>query len=297
MTLQSDNFTISSFGGLSFSHNEHIYFPGFGTSLSKLFAYLCVNHNRLVFREVLIEKLWPEKPLTQSRSALNTSLWRLNHCLETHSVKDFISLDRNSNSVSLLAQRPNKVFDFQNLRTCVLEMESVDNKHSHLPAETLSRWITALDRYVGPFHPNLDSHWIVQERERFRCLYIRGCQFMLQYFCETQRYELALSYGRKILKLDELREYTQRQVIWLYVMNGQRNRAKDQFEKLKTLLAEELGVTPMPETLDLYDYIQQQENQTRKISDVMENENKVKTAMASKTEDRASIFRSLSLAF
>ena len=55
------NFQVRSFGGLSFSRGGQVYFPALGRIITELFAYLCINHDRIVFREALAERLWPEK--------------------------------------------------------------------------------------------------------------------------------------------------------------------------------------------------------------------------------------------
>ena len=189
---------------------------------------------------------------------------------------------RSTDSVSLTVRDADVVFDFENLRLCVLEMEAEMDMSLSLPPETISPWIAALDLYSGSFHPNLDSLWVMQERERLRCLYIRGCQLMMQYFTETHRLELALSYGRKILKLDELRECTQRQIIWLYVMNGQRHKALAQAQTLTQLLREELDVDPMPETLELFNFIQQQNSPASQFPSVMKDGHEVMSSLALK---------------
>jgi DNA-binding SARP family transcriptional activator len=68
-------------------------------------------------------------------------------------------------------------------------------------------------------------------------------------------YEEALGYGRRILAADPFRERVQCEVMWLYVLNGQRPQALRQFEAFRRQIAREMNVAPMAETRALADYI------------------------------------------
>jgi DNA-binding SARP family transcriptional activator len=58
-----------------------------------------------------------------------------------------------------------------------------------------------------------------------------------------------------LLAADPARETTQCEMMWLYVLNGQRAQAVRQFQDYRSWLRCELDIEPMPETKALYAHI------------------------------------------
>ena len=114
----------------------------------------------------------------------------------------------------------------------------------------------AITAYHGPFLDGESDEWVLIERERLHCLYIRILiELMHQYACSGS-FEDALDCGRLVLSNDALRETVQRAVMLLYVLNGQRAEAIHQFDRCYNLLRDECDVEPMPQTLRLASLIQ-----------------------------------------
>ena len=65
----------------------------------------------------------------------------------------------------------------------------------------------------------------------------------------------ALASARRWLAMDPLREEAHRQVMRLYAWSGQRNAAMHQYRECVGILEQELGVTPLAETTELYEAI------------------------------------------
>ena len=107
----------------------------------------------------------------------------------------------------------------------------------------------------GDFLDGCSEHWILPLREHFGSIYIRALNFLMRDEAARNNYENALDYGREILAIDPFREGTQREVMWLYAMNGQRARAIQQFNALKSLLDQELGLEPTSDTRELLENI------------------------------------------
>ena len=68
-------------------------------------------------------------------------------------------------------------------------------------------------------------------------------------------YPAALESMRRALGFNPFQEDLQRDVMRLLYLNGDRTGVIRQYESLRKLLDEEMGVPPMPETRDLYDAI------------------------------------------
>ena len=72
----------------------------------------------------------------------------------------------------------------------------------------------------------------------------------------TGAYGNALSHARRWLQLDPLREEAHRQLMQLYAWTGQRTAALQQYRECVRILEEELDVSPLAETVALYESIQ-----------------------------------------
>src|SRR3954453_16245015 len=112
-----------------------------------------------------------------------------------------------------------------------------------------------VEAYGGPFLDGCDDEWVLQERERLHCLFVRSTFELMRSAAIQHRYERALDFGRRILATDPLRESVQRDVMLLLVLNGQPAEAVRSYKKLVALLKTELNIGPMPETERLYGQI------------------------------------------
>jgi len=120
---------------------------------------------------------------------------------------------------------------------------------------TAERLGKALDSCSSPYLDGVSSDWVLAERERLFNLQIRGLTILMHWLGQKRCYEDALEIGRNLLAADPAREAAQCEVMWLYVLNGQRAQALRQYQEFRDWLKHELDVAPMPETQALYNYI------------------------------------------
>jgi len=84
---------------------------------------------------------------------------------------------------------------------------------------------------------------------------MRGLTQLMHWYGDCRRYEDALEVGRRLIMGDPFREAVQIDVMWLYVLNGQRVSALKHYQTYQSLLKRELSIEPMTETRALYDHI------------------------------------------
>ena len=253
--VESNSFCINTFGGLSLAKSSGLFAPKLGRTSCEIFTFLAMQNGKPVGRDKLAERFWPSQSSKKSRSALNTSIWRLSQAIASWDIEKLISLERTDETLRLDITNVKEALDCQNLVTCVKQIEFSDNDAVLSHGQKISALEKALERYTDSFLPTHESDWVMQERERLRCIYIRGCQIMMSHCVNMRCFERALSYGRKIMAQDDLRENTLRQIIWLHVMNGERHIAIQKYLSFQIKLREELSVDVMPDTLSLYESI------------------------------------------
>jgi DNA-binding SARP family transcriptional activator len=114
----------------------------------------------------------------------------------------------------------------------------------------------ACDLYTGPFlSEDLYNDWSFMRRKQLNQVYLTMCNALAEYCLETGRYEHATRWIGAILKENRCDEAAHRQLMLAYVAQGHRSEALRQYQLCARILAEELGVQPMPETISLFQAI------------------------------------------
>ena len=246
---------IGLFGGVTIRIRENIVTGNLGRKAAEFIAYLTLYKGVLHRREKLAELIWPDKTEQRSRSSLNTAIWRINGLLESAGLKRHILLDSATHPSIKLELSTDVHVDCHSLQDNVRQSEFAVRDRGELSDDECRALRADLDQYTGMFLEGHDSEWVLRERERLHCLYIRGQTLLMHDLTRQGRYEEALECGRAILASDEMREVVQREVMWLYMMNGQRYEAVLQYRKFRARVKEELGIEPMSETTALYQHI------------------------------------------
>ena len=179
----------------------------------------------------------------------------INGLLESTGLKKHILLDSAAHASIKLEFSPQVYIDCHSLQENVRRSELAVRDKGSLSSGERQALRADMNHYAGMFLEGHDSEWVLRERERLHCLYIRGQTLLMHDLTRQGRYEEALECGRAILAGDEMREVVQREVMWLYVMNGQRGEAIAQYRKCHARMKEELGIEPMSETTALYQHI------------------------------------------
>ena len=241
---------IALLGGICFSANGTIIRSDLGSAGRLLACYLFEFAGRKHRRERLADLFWGDIEPDKARSALNTAIWRIRKILELGAEGSARHLITMGDDV-ILEKSQSVQIDTHTLE-CASRRVLTQLRAGTLAEADMQEISAAIDAYVGPFLDGFDDEWVLQERERLHCLFVRSTFELMRAAAIQKRYEEALDYGRRILAIDPLRESVQRDVMLLLVLNGQRVEAIRVYERLVSLLRAELNIDPMPETKRLH---------------------------------------------
>lgn len=225
--------------------------PASGLSLRKsqaLLIYLALNpggHDR----GRLAGLLWGDLPERNARRNLRHALHKLRRTLDPAALES----DRLSVNLSPALSLQVDVLDFEALVTradrCRRQGE-LEAAVGHLEA--------AVDLYQGDFLSGFDvpdcpafEEWVVRCQARTRERFLESLDVLVTYWTRRGSYERALRYARRQLALEPLRERAHRQLMTLLALTGQRSAALAQYDACRRILAEELGLEPLEETVAL----------------------------------------------
>jgi len=111
---------------------------------------------------------------------------------------------------------------------------------------------TAIELYRGEFLEDIYDNWVEEPRAYYQTMYFTALKDLADYHHRLQEYDQSIAYCKIILNRDPYREDVHRQLMDSQARIGNRAAVREQFENLRTLLREELGVDPLPETLATY---------------------------------------------
>lgn len=200
-----------------------------------LLAVLALSPGMAASRERLAGLLWGDRPDEQARSSLRQSLAALRKELDD---ADEAILQVKDDTVRLCAATVG--VDVAAFLKCGQsdDIESLREAARLYRSELLSDFGSRDEGFEG---------WLSIERAQLRQEAIR----VLEKLAGLVGGEERLAVAQKLVSLDPLREASQRLLMHSQCCLGERGLALKQFDSLKTLLRDELGVEPAPETQHL----------------------------------------------
>lgn len=216
---------------------EEVVFPR--RKALALLAYL-VLHRGKCSRDELSYLLFPEKERTRARSDLRLVLSSLRKNLGG----DFLISDNHSVA---LKRKDDLLLDID------LFHDLIDSRR---PArEELERaQLLYRDRFLKGFY--LDSNgefenWQLSVEEELQWKYRSALDRLVDLYISEEKYGEAVEACRKLCEIDPLDENLHRRLMELYSLTGSTGKMRDQYEKCRRILEEELGVEPGEETDNL----------------------------------------------
>ena len=190
----------------------------------------------------LLEKLWPDAGEHAARNRLRTAASQVRRTLGDQSC-----LVRESDSLRL-----------QNVRVDVTAFRALASR-AHLAArggassEVLDNARAAELLYRGDFHAHDDdSDWAVEERSHLQKVHQEMLCDAAVAALDLELFREALDLATRTVRLDPTSETAHRVLMESHAELGEVATALRVFETYRLHLADELGVDPSPQTLDLH---------------------------------------------
>ena len=217
-------------------------------NVQALLVYLALQARRPFPRDVLAALFWPDEPDSVARTNLRQSLYQLRKTLSdgNHLAQPFLLINRQTVQF-------NRASDHWLDVTAFL---------TGLDAGELA---TAVAHYQGDLLPafGCDSlefeAWLRREREHLHGLVMDALTNLAAQQLAQANFVAAQAAARRQLALEAWREIAHQQLMQALALSGDRSAALAQYQVCQTVLDEELGMPPAPETTDLWERIQRNE--------------------------------------
>ncbi len=209
-----------------------------------LLAYLALQNESPLSRELLAANFWPEESEQNARNNLRQALYQLRKLLR--------DLDEPAQPYLLVTR---KTVQFNPESEYKLDVQQF------LQAVDGGDLATAVSLYHGDLLPGFtcDSlefeDWLRQERETLHNLALEAMLEVTRDYLGNGRYTQAQTIARQQLSLEPWREQAHRQLMQGYALAGDRGSALIQFELCQKTLWDELAIDPAQETVALFEEI------------------------------------------
>lgn len=210
-----------------------------------LLGYLAVS-DRAQLREHVTDLLWPDSQPEAARKNLRNTLWAIRKALGDEALltdNDRLSLN---DSIWLDVRR----------------FEEATEALTNGGASSAQTWTEAAELYRGAFLDGLAVSdapefelWLSAEQSRLGQAYQRLLEAQVGWHRAAGDWAAVMEAARRALAFDNLQEPMYRALMEAHVYLGERHEALRHYETLRTRLARELGVEPLPATEALYQAI------------------------------------------
>ncbi|KZE38635.1 hypothetical protein AV656_06935 [Bhargavaea cecembensis] len=218
----------------------------------ELLAYLCLNRDRYIPKEELLQALWPEADEKSADRDFKVALNALLKVLEP---------ERNAREEPFFISRRKTMYRLNPESRLVTDAElfrkyaesGIRERRAEDAKEKLQK---ALNRYGGTlFAEKPATDWIRTEREAHARLQMNVMERMAQTCTRLEEYDEVIKWAEKLLEADETREEAYRLLIYANYRLGRRFRAIRWYETCRDIFDRELGIEPMESTIRMYEMV------------------------------------------
>lgn len=214
---------------------SHVGSPISGSKRLGLLAYLTLAHPRGFHRrDTVVGLFWPETDQKHARNALSNMLHQLRRSLGPEVVET-----RGTEEVGIVRDR---------LRCDALAFEEALEEGRPAEALELYRGDLLEGLYVGGASPRFD-HWLTGERGRLRTRAAEAARGLIRVSERAEDLSEAIRWARRAVQVEPLDERAVRDLMALYMRDGNPVAARRAYDELADALAREFEMEPSAETL------------------------------------------------
>jgi DNA-binding SARP family transcriptional activator len=215
----------------------------------QVLAYLASSPGLEAGREELIEAVWPTEGERTIDRNFHPTLSHLRRALEGGRRDDVQPLLFRGGVYRLNPEILWEI-DAHDLASLVEKGKQLSDRGDLEAA--VDAWRRAWSLYRGPFLQGHYETWVTAKREIYQRQQMEMLRDLGDLYLRLERPDEAMDAYRSILVEDPLQERIHLALMQVYADQGRRDMVRRQYDRLCTLLLEELGVEPLAETTREY---------------------------------------------
>lgn len=204
--------------------------------------YFFVDHP-MITRDEIFEAFWPELPTKEATNVFHVTKRKISERLGYELTAYSGGFYRPSGQMDVH-------YDVQRFESRVQEGSLTEK-----PGNPIRMWYDAILLYRSPFLYGLEMPWIQKRREELRMAYVEALVGVARIYKSLKEFERAVSYYLRALREVPSREDIHRDVMSIYDLIGQKQKAMEQYRLLEETLKRTLNITPSKPTRVLFKLI------------------------------------------
>ncbi len=214
-----------------------------------IFCYIASSRHRRVEKDILIDAFWGEEDFKTIEKNFHPTISHIRKALNSNQPfkQNFLVFRDGAYQLNPDLSYSIDTEDFENLLTEAEKAKREDNTEKF--RETVE---AAHGVYRGEFMSGVYDDWAEERRIYYAEQHSRLLNNLAQISFEQEDFANSLKYAGELLREDPFREDVHQLLMKTLAAQGKPAAVQKQFETLKKLLDEELGVEPAPETIETY---------------------------------------------
>ena len=216
--------------------------------VTKLLAYIVVNHSKVISVQELIDVLWVDDEIINPIGALKNLVYRLRNILKNKlGNEQFILSSRGTYSWN-----PEYEIELDIEKIEQLYYKSKDSRVKH--NEKIRILNDMMTLYNGSIFKVISSeHWVIQMEAYYRSMYIRGVEELIHEYEVKNKYKEINDCCTMAISAEPLEEEFYYYKVKAMLRLGNRKEAYEYYEKSKKYLSEKLGIHEPAKLMKIYD--------------------------------------------
>lgn len=232
---------------INFFHKLNVQFPDSNTETIKwrtakaqeLFTYMLHHRNQVIYRDTILELLWPDFDISRGSKQLYTTIYHIRQMLKKLGLDD-MTISRQPLDSGYRLDAGSVLID-----TELWEGQIKNNKP--LSLETLDEHEQIFHAYKGHYLEKYDYIWAEGERERLRRLWLSQAESLHTFYFEHNMINAAIAVNERVQQLSATEEVSYFNLMKLYDSLNNAIVVEAQYEKLIKMMEEKLDTKPNDE--------------------------------------------------
>jgi DNA-binding SARP family transcriptional activator len=214
------------------------------------FVYLVCLRTRSVSRDEIAYLIWSDQAAPSWEISLSAIISRLKALFAISAIADSEAQLKTDTTQCQLYLPAGAWVD---LEAC---FAAIDNAESLLRSgkanDVLGPATIAASIARRPFLPGIDNEWLESQRRKLRRTLLRALDALSLMWLSSREPGLAIETATEAITIDNLRESSYRHLIEAYARTGNRPKAIEAYNLLRSSLAQELSAQPSHQTDSLF---------------------------------------------